>query len=222
MWRDFLHLLFPEICPGCETVLHDYESHVCSTCLHTLPILEENKDIVLQKLAGRIRATTAYSFLKFNKQGLAQKLLHELKYNHNQELGVLLGKLMAKDLQYKNINIEADCLVPVPLHKKRYRERGYNQSEMLANGLSSVLNIPVNTTLLGKSRETKSQTQKGRLARLSNSMGCYELLDPVTSEGLKVILIDDVITTGATLEACSTPLSQGNIQSISVVSFAVA
>jgi ComF family protein len=203
-------------------VLLDSEPFICSVCQHSLPIFDDNRDCVLQKLAGRVKAETAYSFLKFTKKGAAQKLLHALKYYHNKEIGMYLGHLLAQDMVSKNIVLEADYLIPVPLHPARLKERGYNQSEMIAEGISSYLNIPLKLDLLFKVRESMSQTKKGRVARLTNIFDCYEVKNGGAEKGIKVALVDDVITTGATLEACSTCLEKAGISHISLLSFAIA
>ena len=174
------------------------------------------------KLAGRVKANVAYSFLKFNKLGAAQKLLHELKYAGNKEVAIYLGTLLALDMQSKKIELKADYLVPVPLHKAKLKERGYNQSEMIAQGISDVLHIPIKTDLLFKTKESESQTKRGRAARLVNAMDCYEAPNLPSEHGIAVAIVDDVVTTGATLEACCSCLEKCGVSGLSVLSLAVA
>ena len=222
MLQDLLHLFFPVTCICCENILHNNEEHLCISCLECLPVLDEKQDPIVQKLAGRIRAHHSYSFLKFNKKGMAQKLLHELKYNRNPELGLYLGSLLAESLQKSGATWEIDCLVPVPLHPKRLAQRGYNQAEQIAKGISEKLGIPVNTSILSKVKENQSQTKKGRLARIVNLKDCYEAKKGTVKEEMKIALVDDVITTGATFEACAIALEKASLPKLSVVAFAVA
>lgn len=221
MLQELLHLFFPVTCLCCENVLQQQEQHICFSCLHSLPFLEEKQDPVIQKLAGRIRAKTSFSLFKFNKQGMAQQLLHELKYRQNPELGIFLGRLMAESFQKSVPQWEIDYLVPVPLHSKKLAQRGYNQAEQIAKGFSEVLNIPVNTTLLVKAKENQSQTKKGRLARIANLKDCYEAKE-IQDASLNIALVDDVITTGATFEACAKALEKKGLSSVSVLTIAVA
>lgn len=221
MLQDFIHLLFPVTCICCENVLQTDEKYICLSCLHSLPTLEEKHDPVAQKLAGRIRAQTSFSFLKFNKMGMAQKLLHELKYRHNPDLGLFLGQLMAEPLSKSLADQKIDLLVPVPLHPKKQFQRGYNQAEQIAKGISERLNIPLNTSMLTKVKENQSQTRKGRLARITNIKDCYEAKGDL-QHSAHIALVDDVITTGATFEVCASALEKLGSPSISIIAFAVA
>lgn len=152
---------------------------------------------------------------------MAQHLLHELKYRQNPELGIYLGKLMAETFQKSVTEWKMDYLVPVPLHPRKLAQRGYNQAEQIAKGISEVLNVPVNTSLLVKKKENQSQTKKGRLARIANLKECFEAME-VQDASMSIALVDDVITTGATFEACAKAFETKGVSSISVLAFAVA
>ena len=221
MFKDFLQLLFPKACLGCENILVDTEQFICIACEHSLPILDEKDDSLAKKLVGRVHLLNSYGFLAFNKKGIAQKLLHELKYNANPDLGSYLGKSFANHLHSRNGSLVADFLIPIPLYPKRQKERGYNQSEMIARGISQVYEIPVETNVLVKAKETASQTRKGRLARLENIQEGFQLANAEKITNKRLILVDDVATTGATLEACCNCLEKAKPQSISIMALAV-
>jgi ComF family protein len=220
MWNDFLNLFFPKTCVCCDDVLLVHESHICGLCLQTLPYVEEDENTLLKKLAGRVKIEYAAGFLLFNKKGMSQKILHELKYRQNQDLGIYLGKLMASKLPQPSFLF--DCLIPVPLHPQKKQKRGYNQSEMLALGISEEWKVTLETEVLIKTKETNSQTKKGKTSRLENMQDTFGLINPNKIAGKHVVLIDDVATTGATLEACCLCLEKAKPKAISVLVAAVA
>lgn len=222
MFSNLIHLLFPKTCICCQNVLNEQEPHICGSCHLELPVLEIDDDTAIKKLAGRVKIESALAYLKFNKSGKAQKILHEIKYKDNQELGIYMGKQYANYLKTNNIELDFDILVPVPLHSKRMKSRGYNQAEVIAKGLSEELRIDLNTNSLLKAKEAQSQTKKGRVARLENMQDCFAVSELVDMNGKHIAIVDDVMTTGATLEACCLSLEKAGVGKITVLSLAVA
>ncbi|MBC7390997.1 MAG: ComF family protein [Opitutaceae bacterium] len=192
------------------------------TCTYLLPRLELDNEETYRKLAGRVKISSAYSFLKFNKSGMVQKILHEVKYNNNPDLGFFVGQQFGNYLIKENIALPKDGLIPVPLHPQRQKERGYNQAEVIANGLAENSGLEVHTNLLSRIKESLTQTKKGRTARLDNMLECFALSTKTDLKGMHFGLVDDVITTGATLEACCLCLEKAGVGEISIFSIANA
>ncbi len=222
MLNYLIDLLFPKTCVCCEKALNEQEPHICGSCCLELPVLETNDESALRKLVGRVKIEKAYGYLKFNKLGKAQKILHELKYKDNQELGVYMGEIFGIFVNEKLLINKIDLILPVPLHSKRLKSRGYNQAEAIAIGLAKQLEIKLDATLLVKSKEAISQTKKGRFARLENMQDCFTLASGTDLRGKHVAIVDDVVTTGATLEACCQCLLNAGVEQITVLSLAVA
>jgi len=169
---------------------------------------------------GRAEVPLASSFLLFQKKGSVQKLLHALKYRSKPEVGHLLGKWYGQDLKKNRSFIDCDLIIPVPLHKKRLRKRGYNQSEFIARGLAEELNIPVLNEVLLKKRFTETQTFKSRAERWENTLRSFEINNEELIKNKRILLVDDVITTGATTEACIIQLNKASGAPVSVASIA--
>ncbi len=224
-WDDFVDLLFPRCCEACEGALVGNEYLICTQCQVTLPRVESDsgaKAAVAAKFVGYREAKGVVSFLAFTKKGKVQNLLHALKYKNKPEVGVLLGKMMAQELAEKGSFPVADLIVSVPLHKKRRRERGYNQSDAFAEGLSEITGIPWSGSALARIRYTKSQTGKTKTERQENVKDIFEVLDPQQIRGKRIILVDDVLTTGATLESCLNLLLRSGCDSVSIMTIAAA
>lgn len=218
--HDFIDLVFPNCCPGCDQPLVSGEEHLCTSCELDLPLYAAN-DNILHYFAGRLELTEARAFMKFYHGGIAQNLLHHLKYKGDQELGEYLGRMFIRHLQKESAYKRVDVVVPVPLHKSKLRARGYNQSEVLARGMADKLGVTVDKTSIIRTRKSETQTKKNRADRWLNVSGIFE----VTSnklQGKHVLLIDDVITTGATLEACGETILAAGAVSLSVGALAAA
>mgnify|MGYP000035012815 FL=1 len=205
-------LLFPHFCAGCNSDVLHKEASICGRCIHQLPAtsfhtLENNP--VEKIFWGRIPVQAAMAAYYFTKDSLLQTLLHELKYRGNKELGFHLGQLMGVLLK-ESARFNPDVLIPVPLHPKKEKERGFNQSLLLCKGIASVLNVPIEETLLSKKYSGTSQTKKNRLERWENVELSFEKNQRAGITGKTVLLVDDVITTGATLEACGHILTEQN------------
>jgi len=215
----FLELFFPRICEACGNHLYENEKAICKSCFRKLPRtgFESNPydNTLNQLLWGRARVETACAMFYYRKGETVQSLLHALKYKGYTEIGLELGRklgVLMKTHEYPQF----DVIVPVPLHPKKYRLRGYNQSEVIANGMRERLNIPVDCTNLHRTKHTTSQTSKGRFERWENVEGLFGLHDPDKYLGCHLLLIDDVTTTGATLEACIQPLNKVPYAKVSI------
>lgn len=200
-----LRLFYPKWCWVCQNDLLPGETDVCLACQHQLPsthFYRQPNNAVALRLRGRVPITAAASVYFFSKSSALQSLLHGLKYRNQPNLGVWLGRCMAHEATQTNWFDGVDVLVPVPLSKSKQRSRGYNQSACLAEGISQVLQIPMCTTVLLRHRNTATQTKKSRSERQRNVAGAFSVQNPQVLENKQVVLIDDVFTTGATLEAC--------------------
>lgn len=204
-FRDFSHLIFPFNCLGCGNALDEGELPICDHCREHLPLthywrFEENS---VEKLFwGKLKIDHACAFTFFTQGGIVQKLIHQLKYKGKTESGELMGQFFGdvlKETDYANI----DMIIPVPLHKDKFKKRGYNQCEFIASGISEKLNKPVITESIARVRANETQTKKGLYERWINVKELFRVEQPELIEGKHVLLVDDVITTGATLEACA-------------------
>lgn len=211
---SFIHsiigLFYPSVCAACGTSLFQWEKLVCTRCRNLLPKTgyELNEDNPLaQKFYGKVRLKAVMACFFFSKEGKVQHLIHELKYKGNKEAGVFLGQEIGKAIMEAPLYQGIDYLIPVPLHPKREKERGYNQSMMIAQGISEVTEVPIGNDFMVRSVNTATQTHKTRDDRWENVKDIFELRHPEKLEGKYVLLIDDVLTTGSTLEACALKLS---------------
>jgi ComF family protein len=204
-----LHLAFPHVCEGCGSDNLDAKSLLCLRCLAEMPATEYHlySSNPIEKLFwGRLPLTTATAQYYFTKQSLMQHLLHQLKYKSNQELGRYLGQLMGHELNKSNRYSNIDALVPLPLHPEKERKRGYNQAFVLCQGMGEAMKLPVWKGCVMRTEMTETQTKKGRVERWQNMDGKFLVTNPVKLVGKHLLLVDDVITTGATLEACGRSL----------------
>ena len=222
---DIAALIYPRVCVGCNGNLFKHEELICHQCYVSLPKTSYHllKDNPIQKIFyGRGNIMFADSFLFFQKKGSVQKILHALKYKGKPEVAQLLGKWYAEDLVQSNVSLAFDYIIPVPLHKKRKQRRGYNQSEYFAKGLSEVLNIPIIAHVLLKKQFTETQTHKTRQERAENILQSFSVENAEIIDNKNVLLVDDVITTGATLEACIIQLQKSTNAKVSIASIAYA
>lgn len=225
IWNDCWELFFPRYCVVCGTRLSKTEDCLCFSCLSRLPRthLHLQKDNEMEKnFWGRFPLGKATAFLYYAKGGDVRKLLYELKYYDNPQLGTVLGKCMAAEIQPSGFFDGIDFLVPIPLHSKRLRMRGYNQSLVLSEGISSVTRIPVAYDWLVRMQETETQTHKSQYERWMNVNGVFACMDPKTMEDKHILLVDDVMTTGATIVACADALKEVRNLRISVLTLALA
>ena len=208
---EITHLFFPQFCVVCKEKLLPSEKGVCLSCIYKLPKTNNfaeggNKAEVL--LAGRFPFERVASFCVFSKGGTLQPIIHELKYRGKKELGILLGRLYGTDLADSDFIKSIDFILPVPLHPKKEKQRGYNQAEMIAIGLSEATKVPVNSKNLYREIYNPTQTRKSKTQRWENVEGIFSVLNPEEFAGKHILLVDDIITTGSTLEACAHTLLQ--------------
>lgn len=223
--NDLLNLFYPRLCLLCKKTLIEGEEQICLHCLSDLSYSHfsvTGNNPASQLFAGKIPFIHATAFLLFEKGGHVQQLIHALKYYDNKELGYQLGKIAALEYINKGLFTNVDYLIPIPLHPRKQRKRGYNQAEWIAMGIQSVTNIPIHTTAVRRIHSTETQTHKQVYERWKNVQSIFELSDAGALSGKHILLIDDVITTGATMEACiNTLLSSSGIQ-ISIFGLAIA
>jgi len=222
--QDFASLFFPRYCLACSGPLVKGEDIICTLCIADFPktnyhVMPTNP--IEDRLAGRLPILHAWAFLKFRKHGIVQKLLHQLKYNNHPEIGVSLGKIFGYELKKAGFGTEFDLIVPVPLHESRKRKRGYNQSSKFAEGLSYAMGISWSETVSIRKSKTPTQTQKSKIERWENVKNVFSV-SPDLIFGKKVLLVDDVITTGATLEACGKHIVDNGCIELSVACIAEA
>jgi ComF family protein len=222
---DFFHLFYPNICQVCHNDLAEAEKVICSSCLYHIPRTKywlDSDNPVAKIFWGRVFIENACSFFFFAKGSKYRKLLHYLKYHGRQEIGVTLGKEFGYELKRIPNYSSIDCIIPVPLHAKRLKQRGYNQAECIARGLEEALERPIITDVLIRSEYTQTQTKKSRVERIQNVSNAFILNHPEKLENKHVLLVDDVITTGATLEVCASTLLLSKNTKVSIVSLAYA
>ncbi|SEF58540.1 comF family protein [Parabacteroides chinchillae] len=225
--NDILNLFFPNLCRLCKKPLIDGENQICLNCLYDLPRTNFHKIKALnpaeQLFMDNPNIVHAYSFLYYGKGGNVQKLIHSLKYYDNKELGYLLGRQAALELQKVNSPLcKTELLLPVPLHPRKQKQRGYNQSEWIALGLSSVWNTPINMSVLQRTKESDTQTHRTTYNRWINVKDIFAVQNTDELKGKHILLIDDVITTGSTISGCIKALHVVPGLQISVFSVAIA
>ena len=223
IFKDFFDLFYPKTCANCTTKLLQNEYVICTICRHDLPLTNFNSftdNKVAKMFYGRVTIEKAYALLFFRKKGITQKLIHDLKYKGNEEIGILfgnwLGAFLAENNQFSNI----DVIVPVPIHYKRRKKRGYNQVTKFGKRLSHHLKKPFIEGVLIRKDATKTQTFKSRFERFSNQETQFLLTNKTFFKNKHILIIDDVVTTGATLEACAIALFKTEKIKISILTIA--
>lgn len=222
--EDFVALFFPELCAGCGACLFKNEQHICTNCIYHLPLTNFHRDPLnkaARQLWGRLQFEQASSYVYFRKDGRVRNIMHQLKYNKNTRAGFRMGQLYAYTLSGSGDWKMPDLIIPVPLHPSKLRKRGYNQSAHIADGMASVLDIPVITDALLRVKNTLTQTKRSRFARYENLLTAFICRDTARLINKHVLLVDDVMTTGATLEAAGTVLLEipGLVLSIATIAY---
>ncbi|MCB0697102.1 MAG: ComF family protein [Chitinophagaceae bacterium] len=220
------HLVYPRLCEGCSKPLLAEEQVLCLNCsIYNLPRtayhhIHENETFM--RFAGRVRIEKATSLAYFTPNGLLQHLLHGLKYDGKKEIGTYLGTQLGYDLLQTNWLEGIDAIIPVPLHPEKEAIRGFNQALLIAEAISNVLSLPVLEKVIKRSRFTETQTQKTREERMENMQGAFEVLKVEQLRDKHILLIDDVLTTGATLEACAQCLLAVSGVKVSIATIGIA
>ena len=212
------------LCFGCNVRLYRGEQFLCAFCRNQLPLTEysfNEENAVDRIFYGRTDIKKASAFLYFSDEGIVKNLIHNLKYRGQQEIGVFLGDWYGRSLAEKGELSDLDAVIPVPLHRKKLKKRGYNQVDLFASRLAEHLKTPYLPDILLKSSNTRTQTRKGRIYRWQNSNELYKLRDPKTIENKHILLVDDVITTGSTIEACTRAIQKSPGVTVSVATMAV-
>lgn len=223
MFKSLVDLLFPKVCLGCDSFLESNEAVICTSCRHDLSLTNyhlDSENELIKKFYGRIDLQFASSMMYYHKSGIVHELIHNLKYYKHQEIGTFLGNWYAEDLRNLEITKTFDVIIPVPLHKKRLRKRGYNQVETFGKTLSEKLKIPYDDTILVRKIHSKTQTKKNFSGRTDVKLDIFDVAFTEENYGKHFLLIDDVITTGSTLEACARAVLKIPEAKLSIVSMA--
>lgn len=223
---DLLRLFYPHNCAGCGTDTIGMHQFLCARCRHRMPethFFGKAGNPVERLFYGRVPLRQAGAAYYFTKQALLQRLMIELKYRGNREAGLFLGRMMAPLLAASGRFDSVEALVPLPLNPKKERQRGYNQAALVCEGIASVWPVPVLPSAVARTRFTETQTRQNRVDRWHNMEGVFAVPEPGLVQGKHLLLVDDVITTGATLEACSSSLLaiEGVTLSIGAVAYTV-
>ena len=225
MFKSLLHLFFPPTCAGCKTILIANENVICTSCRHEMPLTKHHlnpENDAYRKFYGRIPVEHVSALVYFHKKGIVQELIHSLKYRGQEAIGTVFGEWYAEELKNIPVLRTVDTIIPVPLHPKKLRERGYNQVTEFGNALAKSLRIPVNTSILFRQVYSKTQSQKNRLGRTEGIDTIFDVSFDEKDHNKHFLLIDDVITTGATLEVCAKALLKIPGTKISIVCMAMA
>jgi ComF family protein len=223
--QGLTQILYPLQCWGCGSDAVQATDRICVQCMTQLPqtnFANITNNAVEKIFYGRIPIAAATSLFYFSKNTLLQHLMHQLKYRNNPDVGVYLGKQLGKAMAESNRFINIDGVVPIPLSKKRQQKRGYNQALAISEGIANYMQIPVYDNLTIRQRDNETQTHKTRQERWENMQNVFKVTNTADIEGKNILLVDDVITTGATLEACAAELQKINNTSISVATLAWA
>ena len=206
---DVSHIFYPHLCNGCGSDILGEDNLLCARCIINLPHTDfaQHAGNPIEKIFwGRIPLAAACSEFYFAKESLIQHLVHQLKYKSNQAIGVYLGELMGKSIKDSNRFNNIDGLIPLPLYPDKQKKRGYNQAEVICNGMSTIMQVPVLNDILNRQRFTETQTKKHRTERWENVADSFVVKNEDLLKGKKLLLVDDVVTTGATLEASGNTL----------------
>jgi ComF family protein len=222
--ESFFHLLFPHVCSGCGSDLLSEESMLCMRCVEAMP--ETNFEIhpnnpVEKKFWGRLQLVGGTAQYYFTKESLMQQLMHQFKYKSNKDLGLQLGRMMGESLK-RSGRFNVDVLIPLPLFPAKEKKRGYNQATILCDGMAEYMNVQVLNDVIIRPQYTETQTKKGRIERWMNMEGKFILKNSEAIANKHILLVDDVVTTGATLEACGTELLKAENTRLSLATLCYA
>ncbi|MFA5818339.1 MAG: phosphoribosyltransferase family protein [Bacteroidales bacterium] len=225
LWDDFISLLFPRLCYACGNHLLRNENLICTECYVVIPRAnyhKEDTNPVAQLFWGRCMIEKAAAFSFYNKGSRIRNLIHNLKYKGIKEIGYELGRVYGLSLKSSGFTADIDLIIPVPLHPTKKRIRGFNQSDTISTGIADVTSLPVDTTSLVRTAVSATQTKRSRYERWTNVEGIFRVTDPEIIRGRHILLVDDVITTGSTIESCANELLKVEGVRVSVVALAFA
>jgi ComF family protein len=225
LWEDLISLLLPRLCHACGDHLLRNENLICTQCYISIPrtnyhLTADNP--VEQLFWGRCLISSAAAFSFYTRGSRIRKLIHKLKYDGLKEIGFELGKIYGLNLKNSGFTDDMDLIIPVPLHKSRQRSRGFNQSEYIARGIAEVTGLPVEINILDRIRSSDTQTKRSRFERWMNVEGIFKVADSEKIDGKHILLVDDVITTGSTLDACASELLKTENVKVSIAALAVS
>jgi ComF family protein len=224
MFQSLINLFFPRVCCGCNTFLLTDERVLCTVCRHEIPLTNFHnnpKNEAISKFYGRIPVEFAAALFHFQKKGIVQEMIHKLKYKGHEEIGEMIGFWYAEELKNVAQIASIDYIIPVPLHPKKLNQRGYNQVTTFGKALSESLSIPYNNTVLVRKVYSKTQTKKSLLKRSELNTAVFDVDFDESMIGKHFLLIDDIITTGSTLEVCSRALLKIPDAKVSIVCMAM-
>lgn len=222
---NLLNLFFPKVCEACNNALGDNELVICTSCRHDLPVTNfhfNNSDTVKKVLFGRVKLVHATALLHFSKKGIVQQLLHNLKYRGHEEISEFFGKWLGAELASIDAYKRIDIVISVPLHKSKLRKRGYNQVTKFGKEIAKAIGAEYNDSVLVKIKSTKTQVFKGRLKRAYDDQSLFTITEDKTLKGKHILLVDDIITTGATIESCASVLLNIDNIMLSLATMAIA
>jgi ComF family protein len=225
IFKDILNIIFPKVCCICDRGVTKNEDLICFRCRSNLPktnLLDVKENELLNRFHGRIKVDFGLSYLYFYKSGITQKLLHQFKYNSYPEVGELIGRWVGHELIKSKIYKQIDIIIPVPLHPRKERKRGYNQSQYFAKGISEITKIPTDFKTLSRAQYDVSLTNKSRVQRWKSVVNAFRVIDNTIIDSKNILLVDDVITTGATLEVCGNQLLKNGANSLGIATMAIA
>ena len=224
MIKNLLNLFFPKVCLGCNSYLGDNENYICTSCRHQLPLtnfhLDQN-NALKNVFYGRVKLEHATALLHFSKKGIVQQLMHNLKYRGYEDIGLFLGKWLGDELKNIDAYRQIDVVIPVPLHSSKLRKRGYNQVTKFGQEIAKALNVEYNTEVLHKTLATKTQVFKDRILRTSGNAATFSITENQSLIGKHILLVDDIVTTGATIESCANELLKIEGIKISLAAMAI-
>jgi ComF family protein len=225
LWDDFISLLFPRLCYACGSHLLRNENLICTGCYVSIPRTNyhlQDENPVAQLFWGRCPVVKAAAFSYYSRGSRIRNLIHKLKYKGIKEIGYELGRIYALSLKSSGFTAGVEMIIPVPLHPSKRRSRGFNQSECISSGISEVTDLPVDTLSLVRTAFSDTQTRKSRYERWTNVESIFQVTDPDAIKGKHILLVDDVITTGSTIESCVNELLKTEGVRVSVVAIGCA